>query len=54
LTLGTFKDRYLKGKLDDIKIWDESLSLQQIKESMAPAAIEPADKLSLTWGEIKL
>jgi hypothetical protein len=53
LTIGTFQDRYLKGKLDDIKIWDEVLSVEEIRESMELMPVEPAGKLSFTWGEIK-
>jgi len=54
LTIGTYENRYLKGKLDDIKIWDEALSEGEIQESMEAAAVEPTGKLSLTWGEIKV
>jgi len=54
LTIGTYEDRYLKGKLDDIKIWDEALSAEQINEAMQFAPVEPKDKLSLTWGKVKI
>lgn len=53
LTIGTYRDRYLKGKLDDIKIWDNVLSQQEIKDSMKAAPVEYAGKLATTWGEIK-
>lgn len=53
LTIGTYNDRYLKGRLDEIRIWDEALSPEEIKASMEPASVKPAGKLSLTWGEIK-
>jgi hypothetical protein len=51
LTIGTFQARYLKGRLDDIKIWDEALAVGKIRESMAQ--VEPTGKLSCTWGCIK-
>jgi len=54
LTIGTYQDRFLKGKLDEIRIWDEALSEQQIQDSMKPAPVESAGKLSLTWGGIKV
>jgi hypothetical protein len=53
LTLGTYQNRYLEGKLDDIKIWDEALSPEEIKQSMEAASVEPDEKLSITWGSIK-
>lgn len=53
LTIGTFENRHLKGRLDDIKIWDEALSVEEIKKSMEPTAVELTGKLSLTWGWIK-
>jgi len=53
LTIGTYQNRYLKGRLDDIKIWDEALSVEEIRESMELAPVEPTGKLNLTWGEIK-
>jgi hypothetical protein len=53
LTIGTFQNRYLKGKLDDIKIWDEALSEEEVKASMEPASVNPNEKLGLTWGRIK-
>jgi len=53
LTIGTFEARYLKGKLDEIKIWDEALPVEEIRESMKPATVEPAGKLVTAWAEIK-
>jgi hypothetical protein len=53
LTIGTYQDRFLNGKIDDIRIWDEALSEQQIQDSMKPAQVESAGKLSISWGRIK-
>jgi len=53
LTIGTYDTRYLKGKLDEIKIWDEALSDDEIKEAMKAAPVQPAGKLGATWGEVK-
>jgi len=53
LTLGTYQDRYLNGRLDEIRIWDEALSAEEIKNFMEPALVKPAGKLSITWGQIK-
>ncbi len=53
LTIGTFADRYLKGKLDEIKIWDEALPVEEIRESMKPTTVESAGRLVTAWAEIK-
>ncbi len=49
LTIGTYQTRYLEGRLDEIKIWDEALSADEIQFAMQgegyPFAFspEPAD-----------
>jgi hypothetical protein len=49
LTIGTYQARYLEGRLDEIKIWDEALSADEIQFAMQgegyPFAFgpEPAD-----------
>jgi hypothetical protein len=49
LTIGTYQARYLEGRLDEIKIWDEALSADEIQFAMRgegyPFAFgpEPAD-----------
>lgn len=53
LTIGTYTDRYLEGKLDEIKIWDAALSIDEIREVMDPASVEPSGKLSISWGAVK-
>ena len=53
LTIGTYNDRYLEGKLDEIKIWDAALSIDEIREVMDPASVEPSGKLSISWGAVK-
>lgn len=53
LTIGTYNDRYLDGKLDDIKVWDNALSEKEINEEMAPNPVEPAGKLAGLWGKIR-
>lgn len=42
--------------LDEIKIWDEALTADEIVAEMeaGPTAVESSDKLSLTWGKIKV
>ena len=54
LTMGTFQDRYLKGKLDDFQIWDEALTEDQIKESMAQSAtVDSVGKMAAVWAMLK-
>ena len=41
-----------KGAIDELKLYDRALSKAQIAAS-AGLAVEPADKLAATWGEVK-
>jgi len=54
LTLGTYTDRFLKGILDEVKIWNEALSEDKIKGDMMPTPVNSLGKLAVTWGKIKL
>lgn len=53
LTIGVYDTRYLKGKLDEIKIWDEAISENAIKEAMESASVQPSGKVGSTWGMLK-
>jgi hypothetical protein len=54
LTLGTYTDRFLKGMLDEVKIWNEDLSEDKIKTDMKGAAtVNLLGRLGVTWGRIK-
>jgi len=54
LTLGTYSDRFLKGLLDEVKIWNEALPDNRIKEDMVGGtAVNTYSKLTITWGKLK-
>ncbi len=46
----------LPGIIDDVAIWNRALTAEEINGLMAngiPAAVEPIEKLTTTWGAIK-
>jgi len=54
LTLGTYSGRPLKGLLDEVKIWNEALSQEDIQTDMK--GLTPVDsrgKLTALWGQLK-
>lgn len=54
LTLGTYADRFLKGKLDEVKIWNEPLSKEKIEADMkGPLAINSIGKSAALWSQIR-
>ena len=49
---------FFPGIIDEVKIWNIALTTDQLQESMkggepGPGAVEPTDKLSTIWAEIK-
>ena len=51
-------DLLLEGSIDEVAIWSRVLSEDEIKESMQRGlsqsfAVEPMDKLAISWGSIK-
>jgi len=55
LTLGTYSGRPLKGMLDEVKIWNEALSQEDIQADMkGPQSVNPGEKLVTLWGQLKL
>lgn len=54
LTLGTYADRFLKGKLDEVKIWNEPLSKEKIEADMkGPLAVSSIGKAATLWSQIR-
>ena len=45
-------DRYFDGLIDEVKLWGRALSKDELKAS-ATLAVEPLDKLPITWGKMK-
>ena len=45
----------VSGTIDELKIWDVALTEEEIAAEMhGPSAVDPASKLSISWGEIKI
>jgi hypothetical protein len=54
LTLGDYNNRPLKGRLDEVKIWNEALSQQDIQADMkGPQSVNHGGKLVTLWGQLK-
>ncbi len=52
-------ERYFEGIIDEIYIYNRALSQAEIQQNYEsevgiPSAVEPAEKLTLTWGKIKV
>ena len=41
------------GAIDEVAIWDQAMSLDDIQNPLPSSAVKPLDKLSVTWGGIK-
>ena len=58
-SIGAYKDDnedfVHKGMLDEVRLYDRALSEKEVLNNMEAEglAVEPAGKLSLTWGQIK-
>ena len=58
-SIGAYKDDnedfVHKGMLDEVRLYDRALSEKEVLNNMAAEglAVEPAGKLSLTWGQLK-
>lgn len=57
--IGTWDTEAWPGIVDEVRIWDRILSADEIKESMSKGAreltaVQPAEKLAASWGEIKI
>lgn|GEM_PF-1027375 len=54
LTLGDYSSRPLKGRLDEVKIWNEALPQADIQADMKGLqAVNAHGKLSTLWGKIR-
>ena len=45
--------RTYEGLIDEVAVYDRALSQDEIKNAGKGLAVEVADKLALSWGEIK-
>jgi len=49
------EERFFKGMIDEVAIFNRALSAEEIQEAMQgiETAVKPEDKLTATWGEVK-
>jgi len=47
-------ERYFDGAIDDVKIWERALSTEEINGEIESAPVQPAGKLAVNWGMLKL
>ena len=49
------KSRYFNGRIDDVRIYNNALSEDEVRENMeVRTAVNPQHKLALTWGRMKV
>ena len=49
------KSRYFNGQIDDVRIYDNALSEDEVRKNMeVRTAVNPQQKLANTWGRIKV
>ena len=46
-------NRYYTGLVDEVKLFNAVLTEAEIQQSMSPAAVDSAGKLTVRWGKIK-
>ncbi len=52
--IGEHLQRYYKGVIDDVKIWNRPISDTEVTKSMAgPTSVNPLGKLTTAWGYLK-
>lgn len=46
---------FFNGAIDEFRIWDIALTAEEVNEAMnrTPTAVDPTEKLAVTWAEIK-
>ena len=52
--IGEHLSRFYKGLIDEVKIWNRPLTVEELDQSgLQPASVDAAGKLTTTWGTIK-
>jgi len=53
--IGEHLERYYKGLIDDVKLWNRPLSANELEMSRSgTAAVKPDSKLATVWGTVKI
>ena len=52
--VGEHLNRFYKGLIDEVKVWNRPLTAEELKQSeLQPSAVDASGKLATTWGAIK-
>jgi hypothetical protein len=52
--IGEHLERYYKGLIDEVKVWNRPLTADELAQSAEqPASVDANGKLTTTWGTIK-
>ena len=52
--VGEHLNRFYKGLIDEVKVWNRPLTAEELKQSeLQPSAVDASGKLTITWGTIK-
>lgn len=52
--VGEHLERFYKGLIDEVKVWNRPLTVDEIESSMkGTAAVNPTAKLATAWGSVK-
>ncbi len=52
--VGEHLNRFYKGLIDEVKVWNRPLTAKELEQSgQQPASVDAAGKLTTTWGTIK-
>ena len=53
--VGDHLSRFYTGLIDDVKIWNRVLTVNELDQSRAgAAAVKPSSKLATAWGSLKI
>jgi hypothetical protein len=53
--IGEHLDRFYKGLIDDVKVWNRALSAAELDRSRSGVtAVNPSSKLATLWGSVKI
>ena len=52
--IGEHLNRFYKGLIDEVKVWNRPLTAEELKQSeLQPSAVDASGKLTTVWGAIK-
>ena len=52
--IGEHLNRFYKGLIDEVKVWNRPLTAEELKQSeLQPSAVDATEKLTTLWGALK-